>query len=211
MRGLVDPEIVERAKLYGIDLSSTGFIRRNDGRVFLTNAGQFPIQHSRGGALRARVVWWLATGEAIQGTEFDIHHKNHVRSDDRIANLEKWEHHAHAKLHNPPSAVSVERTCLTCGKTFAIVGWRLKERSRGRYCSQDCYKKRTLSAEEREKRSKSFSKVHRWRLEQTACWRGHPWSVENTYCTKNGTWVCKTCRLAAQRRFHEERRLCPVS
>jgi hypothetical protein len=155
--GLVDKKTVEKAKAVGIENIAGGSINKKDKRVRIFVKGLYPGAHPSGGyALRSRVVWWLNTGEVLHGLEKNIHHKNHVRSDDRFSNLEKIGHHDHTRLHNPKTVEMVERTCIHCLHFFTIERWRLKDESRGRFCSQKCYQAHPKSKESRQKQGISL-------------------------------------------------------
>jgi hypothetical protein len=137
MKGKVDSNSMKLGNAAGIDISR-GYLNINDGRVRLSVKKKYPgAQPSGGYALRSRIVWWLNTGEIIKGLKFNIHHKNGNRADDRFENLEKIDHADHSRQHNPFKLVA--RRCIRCSKQFQINGWRLKEKSRGKFCSQECY------------------------------------------------------------------------
>jgi hypothetical protein len=135
--GLVDELTIQKAALFDLVIAA-GSINKNDKRVRVFVKGVYPDAHKQGYALRSRVVWWLNTGEVVT-RGFDIHHKNHVRHDDRFENLEKLPHDKHARHHNSKKVVMVERQCQCCGNSFLIKRFRLKDLSRGRFCSQLCY------------------------------------------------------------------------
>ena len=157
MIGLIDHETIELGKRIGLDVSG-GSINKRDGRVRLTAAGKLAGWHSQ--PLRSRVVWWLHTGELLVGCEFDIHHRNHVRTDDRFDNLEKIGHIEHAKEHNPSTVVMVERVCRICSGTFQIKQWRLKDPSRGLYCGQACYQHAPKSEDNLAKQAEGLRRWH---------------------------------------------------
>ena len=83
----------------------------------------------------------MTTGITISGMEYNLHHKNEDRTDDRFENLELIPHVDHILHHNPKTVVMVDRNCLQCGGTFQIKSWRLKDKSRGKFCGQKCYRK----------------------------------------------------------------------
>lgn len=135
--GELETETIELAAKVGISLYG-GNLRKTDKRV-LTYAPTYPGCHKSGFALRTRIVWWLHTGEVLVGNKIDIHHKNHIRHDDRFNNLEKLDHVLHTKHHNPRTAPLTTCICQSCSKPFMIKIHRLKEAGRGNYCSQKCY------------------------------------------------------------------------
>ena len=116
-----------------------GSLRKKDGRVIVF-CRKFPGSHKSGYALRTRIVWWLHTGEILQGDSKNIHHVNGIRNDDRISNLEKLTRYRHSKLHNV--RVYSWPMCETCHDHFQIFSWRLNDPKRGKFCSQKCYQKR---------------------------------------------------------------------
>lgn len=137
MIGSVDRKTIRLAKRVGIDIAA-GSINKRDGRVRIFVKGKFPGAHKSGYALRSRVVWWLNTG-SVPDKSTDIHHENTVRTDDRFSNLEANDHVAHSRAHNPKGLKAKERICSGCGHPFQIDAWRLKDRTRGQFCSQECY------------------------------------------------------------------------
>lgn len=138
---IIDDEARNKAQAVGIDLEY-GYQRNTDKRYLLFKTSEiFPGAHKSRGrlCLRSRFVWWLYTGEILIGHSQNLHHKNHNRADDRFKNLEKIEHVAHSKHHNPAGLKMVERNCIRCRKPFVIHQWRLRELSRGKFCGQKCY------------------------------------------------------------------------
>lgn len=139
---MIDSRTVMLAEKKGIDLAKV-WVRPRDGRAILWHAWSFPAcQKQVGQALRSRVVWWLHTGEVLKGCSVNLHHKNHVRTDDRFTNLERLSHKEHSLLHNGEGRFDVQLICKTCKNGFNIKRWRLKDKSRGQYCSQKCYQRR---------------------------------------------------------------------
>ncbi len=132
--GQVDEHTVSKAQELGMDIAA-GTVNKTSGRVTVLKSVRnlYPGKSH----LRSHVVWWLNTGEIIDGE--DVHHKNTNRIDDRFGNLEWLDHVEHAHHHNIKGLRAVERACLGCGKSFKIDGWRLKDVSRGKFCSQECY------------------------------------------------------------------------
>lgn len=124
-------------KAKGIDMLA-GSIRPKDGRIIMF-VPTFPGAHKSRYALRARVVWWLHTGDVVTGSVINIHHKNNDRQDDRFNNLQCMTHAEHSLLHNFVGRNSAEKTCKNCGKKFRINGWRLKDKTRGQYCTHVCF------------------------------------------------------------------------
>jgi hypothetical protein len=140
--GLVDEATIAKAKAAGIENIAGGCINKTHEHVLIYVRGLFPGAHASGYALRSRVVWWLHTGEVIIGREIDVHHDNEDKIDDRLDNLKRLDHPVHSRLHNPKTVEMVERSCGTCGGSFKIEKWRLRDKSRGQFCSQGCYQLR---------------------------------------------------------------------
>lgn len=134
--GIVDAETARLAAIAGIEIA-TGTINKKDGRVRIRRVHKFPGSFADGQALRSRVVWWLNTGEVF-GLEFDIHHINEIRTDDRFTNLEKRDHAEHGRHHNPHDRV--HRKCEICTSEFWIWKYRAADGARGRFCSPRCAK-----------------------------------------------------------------------
>ena len=139
-------------------------IRRwNDG--YIDNKGRFrvfrpdyPRAFKSGYALRAHVVFWLWNGRVHpRGT--DLHHDNENRLDDRIKNLIQIDHGKHTILHcaKPPAI----RICKNCGMSFEIPKWRLRDASRGTFCSQRCYQQAPRSSESKRRISISLQRAYR--------------------------------------------------
>ena len=41
--------------------------------------------------------------------------------------------------NHPRYVARVKRVCVMCGEEFEIEKWRLKEKTRGKYCSVECF------------------------------------------------------------------------
>ena len=107
----------------------------NRGR-FRVYRPDYPRAYSGGYALRAHVVWWLKYGE-VHPDGFDLHHKDRVRTNDRLENLELVEHRQHSRLTN--QGPDRQFTCHVCGHVFWVNRKHLaRER---KYCSHECYSK----------------------------------------------------------------------
>ena len=89
-----------------------------------------------------RDVWIAANGPIP--SDHHIHHKNKIRTDNRLDNLECMEKEAHLKLHGltfkminswaAKKARTIPRQvdCIVCDKVFETWHWRAK------YCSNTC-------------------------------------------------------------------------
>ena len=161
MKGLVDSKSVKLGRRVGIDVAG-GYLNSNDGRVRLFVKGKYPgAQPSGGYALRSRVVWWLNTGEVIRGLDFNVHHKNEIRHDDRFSNLEKLVMGDHMRHHHcDPESLPMCK-CKHCGNPFKINRWRLKEKTRGSFCSQQCYQHHPRTDKHRAAISEGLSAAYR--------------------------------------------------
>ena len=89
-----------------------------------------------------RLVWWKNTGNLIP-ENYDIHHKNGVKTDNRFSNLELIQGNTHSKIH----ALSQKRKiklliCDFCGKPFQrrIKNYnpRVKLGKKTFFCSRSC-------------------------------------------------------------------------
>jgi hypothetical protein len=108
-----------------------------DGRFRVYFPGHPRTDKKLGYIFRAIVAYEAYHYSTIENG-FDVHHKNENRLDDSIENLELVEHKQHSHFHHP-KLLEVIRVCKWCGKIFSIPNWRLKDITRGQYCSQTCY------------------------------------------------------------------------
>jgi hypothetical protein len=153
-------ETLEKGLAIGIDLRN-GSLSNKDGRVRIY-CPQFPGSHKSGFCLRSRVVWWLHTGEIITDMEANIHHENHIPSDDRFDNLEKLSHAEHSQLHNAErseKAICISK-CAGCGNDFKILQWRLNQ-GKGKYCSLKCYNKKPREISHKKNISKGLKRAYK--------------------------------------------------
>jgi len=110
---------------------------------YVDNRGRFRVyvpDHPRaftdGYIHRAVVAYETYHGISVPST-MDIHHKNRNRLDDSKENLQMLSHSEHSKKQKRAKVVT--RTCEHCKAEFDIKKWRLKDPSRGKFCSQKCY------------------------------------------------------------------------
>ena len=89
-----------------------------------------------------QLVWWRHTGE-LAGDDFDVHHKNEDKRDNRPENLERLPHAEHTRHHNlqtPPQMVSL--VCRRCERPFMLGARRhrqlVKLGQEGFYCGRTC-------------------------------------------------------------------------
>jgi hypothetical protein len=92
-----------------------------NGYIYVGVDGHKVLQH--------RHVWRLANGDIPSG--YEVHHVNHVRTDNRLENLELIEKAAHRRAHNP----KVNKNCTMTGCTNKALAkllcskhyWRLRK------------------------------------------------------------------------------------
>ena len=158
MIGRISVSTANLAIKHGIDIENIGSLRP-DGRVIIFMRS-FPGSHKSGYVLRSRLVWWIHHGQVISGDAIHIHHINGDESDDRIENLKKMTRSEHLHHHNAPLRKDVIRWCKWCNKKFSIKAWRLKDKTRGQYCSQECWHQKPRTAEMKENQSIGIKKAY---------------------------------------------------
>ncbi|MEK6881917.1 MAG: HNH endonuclease signature motif containing protein [Nanoarchaeota archaeon] len=85
--------------------------------------------------LEHRYIWEKHNGKIPEG--FDIHHKNHIKNDNRIENLELISKKEHGKLSSMHLIKKpIIKNCDFCEKQFSGIPWTMKKRH---FCSQPCY------------------------------------------------------------------------
>jgi len=116
---------------------------------YVDNRGRFrvwspnhPRSYKKGYILRSIVAYEAYHGMMVL-PEMDIHHMDKNRLNDSEENLIMMSHGKHTNLHNVNNEAHVRRICKTCEKVFTIERWRLKDSSRGQFCSHDCFHKFT--------------------------------------------------------------------
>lgn len=137
----------------------------NDG--YVDNRGRFRVwlpEHPRayegGYVLRAIVAYELYHNIQVP-KESDIHHIDGKRLNDSRENLEMMSHREHAILSNAHRIIDIIRTCKYCRTEFKIKRWRLKDPSRGQYCSQKCYHAQERGNSHRKNISEGLKKAYR--------------------------------------------------
>jgi hypothetical protein len=161
--GYIDEESIRLASAKGVILIG-GHLNKKDGRVRIFSR-EFPGTTKCGYCLRSRIVWWAHTGEVLSGCEFNIHHKNHDRADDRFDNLEKISHSEHSKHHHPLNAAKVSCKCINCRSVFILEAYRMRDAFRGKFCSAKCFHSYPRSEEHKKKISAGLFRA--WKMGRT--------------------------------------------
>lgn len=117
-----------------------------------------PGANKSGFAKRHHVVWWLTTGQTCP-IGMNIHHLNHIKTDDRIDNLAMMTHGEHSSHHARQAESPIECICEVCGLGFMLPAHRVRS-GRGALCSKACYYRRPKSAETRKKQSDSLRRAY---------------------------------------------------
>lgn len=106
-------------------------------RVYLPT---HPRSSESGYVMRSIVAYEAYHPGETMTPDFVVHHKNENRQDDSPENLERQPFGLHSSNHNRGRGLGLaSRACKGCGCTFSIKIWRLRDSSRGQYCSQACY------------------------------------------------------------------------
>lgn len=81
-----------------------------------TKAGYIRIKYDGKLVMMHRLVWQVANGAIPNGME--VHHKNGVKSDNRIENLELLDRQTHRRLHEGWRLVDGDwyKPCVSCGE-----------------------------------------------------------------------------------------------
>ncbi len=122
---------------WSLDNFDDGYLDAN-GRVRVYSPGH-PRSSSMGYVLRAIVAYEKYHSCSVPLTHV-IHHKDHVRTNDNIENLEMLSRSEHSSHHNMDRKNDVNCICQYCKKTFIIQQYRISE-GRGKFCGQACYHK----------------------------------------------------------------------
>ena len=114
------------------------------GRMRVYSPNHHRADNKMGYVLRS-IVAYETYHDDIVTKDYVIHHKDKNRLNDSKENLEKLKFGEHSSMHRLKE--SIKRKCIICHKKFLIKQHRLNEKNtnRGKYCSQECYKKRKYS------------------------------------------------------------------
>ena len=128
-------------KLFSLDNFNDGYVdNRGRFRVWLPD---HPRAYNSGYIFRSIVAYEMYHDVKVP-PEMDIHHKDNNILNDSKENLVMIPHSVHkTKYHTGRGWV--DKICQYCGETFKIERWRLKEPTRGKFCSQKCYKQKGFS------------------------------------------------------------------
>lgn len=161
----------------GRTTSGTGYV--------YTYAPDHPNATEAGYVMEHRLVIEAAIGRHLEPHE-EVHHRNHVRDDNRLENLQLTSGVAeHRSIHSGRSDVP----CAHCGAAVSRTHAQ-RERFEHVYCSRTCA---ALAGSE---------KASRRARAATHCGRGH--SLEDAYTRPDGRKRCRTCALNARRRRRAE-------
>lgn len=129
-------EFKRKHKIWSLDNFNDGYIDSNNRfRVYYPD---HPRAEKKLGYILREIVAYEAYNGILVPSHLEVHHIDGNTLNDSKENLILLTKSQHRIAHQWNK---VSRICLTCGKTFDIDNWRLKDKSRGKYCSQQCYHK----------------------------------------------------------------------
>lgn len=136
----------------------------NDGYVDVY--GRFKVyapNHHRAnkGYVFRSIIAYELYHNCIVNTNMVVHHKDGNTLNDSKENLELIPFGKHTSNHNQAriEESNIIKVCKVCKKEFIIKKWRLKDPTRGQYCSQKCFHNRKISEKTKERMSKSQKRV----------------------------------------------------
>ncbi len=145
-------------KPFSLDNFNDGYVdNRGRFRVWLP---EHPRAYESGYVLRSIITYELYHGISVP-KENDIHHKDENRLNDSKENLEMMTHGEHSAMSNRLPGAHIIRVCQHCQKEFTIERWRLKDPSRGKYCSQKCFHAHKRSKLHRKRISMGLKKAYK--------------------------------------------------
>jgi len=109
----------------------TGRFVRSDGYVAIRIGGDYQLEH--------RVIMEKHLSRSLEPFEH-VHHRNGIKSDNRLENLELLTVSTHASRHHKGIDLSTWATvkCLNCGKSFLRRKNETELHPRA-FCSRKCY------------------------------------------------------------------------
>ena len=162
LRGMVkygsDGRFIQERKPFSLDNFNNGYVD-NKGR-FRVWSPNHPRAYEEGYILRA-IVAYEAYHKTTVPQDQDIHHIDGNRLNDSEENLKMMSHGQHNIITHSRKDAHIERTCKHCGNKFEIERWRLKDNSRGQFCSQKCYHIHERSQKHKDSISKGLKKAYR--------------------------------------------------
>ncbi len=124
--------------------TNTKWSPENTESGYIDSAGRFRVyypDHPRAysdGYLMRSIIHYEYYNSCIIPEGYDVHHINHIRTDDSKDNLILLSHKEHSHLHNPKKWK--ESKCVYCGIKFKRKPSRFNRPQRpGKYCSLQCY------------------------------------------------------------------------
>ena len=141
-------------KRWSLDNFDDGFVDAK-GR-FRVCFPEHPRAAKNGYVLRAIVAYEAYHGIMVS-RNMRIHHEDGNTLDDTPENLVLLSDSEHQKRHAYMNGLIIKKTCLHCGKSFEINKWRLRNPSRGKFCSLLCFHRYGVSHQTRQKRSRSVT------------------------------------------------------
>lgn len=147
-------------KTFLLDNFDDGYIDA-DGR-FRVYYPNHPRAYDEGYILRSIIAYELYHNIKVPKT-MAIHHIDGNRLNDSKENLLMMLFSQHSTFHNAKNRKKslMERVCNHCKKKFYINRWRLKEKSRGKYCSQKCYHSHKRTKKHRNNISMGLKKAYK--------------------------------------------------
>jgi len=126
----------QTTNIFSIKNFNDGYVDA-DGR-FRVRVPNHPRAYSEGYIFRSIIAYELYHNTKVP-LSMDVHHKDGNRLNDSKENLVLIKHSEHSSLHNVKRRVDIPRVCKHCGKEFLIKRWRLKDTTRGIFCTKKCF------------------------------------------------------------------------
>jgi len=124
-----------------------GKTKHSSGYILIKNHTH-PFRNSENYVLEHRLIMEKSIGRFLKKSEV-VHHKNGIRTDNRIENLELMTFNKHCQIPNVGQFIKgqkswnsdikkIEKTCNQCNKKIFIHPSRVKM-GRGKFCSKQCF------------------------------------------------------------------------